>query len=727
MPEASPDPLPPRPQPPSPAPTPAPASSPHPAPAPQRSVQPRRFGLIAIIVFFAFIVAVVIATVLLSGGEGSQEILANQFGIPAADLRSVIFTFIEVVYGIAALVAVVYMLVGGFRAATSLGDAREAQRGRRTLFSALGVIVFLFGSFVVFYRLLGAPQQSAPAPKASISVEPAERGQVPFRVVFTVTSSYPQEASYQWDFGDGTVQTVPSPGTVAHTFDKPSGEKPYAVKLEVVQGGKTVDRFTRSITAEKSQAVASITTAPGDPTGPAPFTVEFDATLSKPGPGAGPTLTYLWDFGEPVDPAAKPEKQLAHMSHKFVREGSYVVRLTVTDDQGQTDTTTADVTVTATKTDPVARITTSPAMKDSDPNDVDPKNPDNLPVVSGIAPLLVTFSAASSESPNGRITSYGWSYGDGSGSDSGRAASHTFSTIGSFVTELTITDVDGKTGKARVLVRVLPLVKAPTARIDSIPPANGSSLIGNAPYKVTLDGSGSTDESGHVVAYSWDFGDTATKVEGDHVEHTYTRPGEYFIKLVVTNDSGLSSKPATLQIKVNPGVAGDPKARIQTDPPVPTGTVPLVVQFDGSASVAPNSTIVNYAWDFGDQSPTVNSGAKVTHIYKLAGLYTVRLTTTSADGRSAQVTATVSAQEPPPAARIEVNRTVTTTGTPIVFRGDSSRGNIQNWFWDFGDGLSENGRQISHTFTTPGFYTVKLIVTDVNNQTDQTTIKVEVD
>ncbi len=127
MPEASPDPVPPRPTPPpatppqgaAPAPTTGQAQQPQQA---RRDVQPRRFGLTAAIIFFVFIVAVVIATVFLSGGTGSQEVLQNNLGIDF-DLRSVVFTFIEVIYGIAALVAVIYMLIGGFRAATSLGSS----------------------------------------------------------------------------------------------------------------------------------------------------------------------------------------------------------------------------------------------------------------------------------------------------------------------------------------------------------------------------------------------------------------------------------------------------------------------------------------------------------------------------------------------------------------------------------------------------------------------------
>jgi gliding motility-associated-like protein len=45
---------------------------------------------------------------------------------------------------------------------------------------------------------------------------------------------------------------------------------------------------------------------------------------------------------------------------------------------------------------------------------------------------------------------------------------------------------------------------------------------------------------------------------------------------------------------------------------------------------------------------------------------------------------------------------------------------ITNWFWDFGDGNTGNGQNISHTFGN-GIFTIKLVVTDASGCKDSTT------
>ncbi len=723
MSEPSPDPIVPhQPTPDSSSSLPQPPVTPPPAGRPQRDVQPRRFGVLAVGIFFVFLLIVVIVGAMLAGGTGAGSIL-DRVGIQA-DIRGVVFTFINVIYGIAAMVAMVFMLVGGFRAATSLGDPHQAQRGRRTLVISLVTLIFLFGTYVVFYNILGAPPPPPPPAKLTMEVAKTE-GEVPFEVLFNVKSSYPDGTTYSWDFGDGTTANPPS-GTISHTYDKPNAEgAPYEAILTVTSEGKT-DTFSKKISVSKSKATAAFIMMPEDGTGPAPLTVQFDASPSKPGPGAGQTLTYLWNFGDAVDKDAKPEKQLMRMQHKYVKEGTYTAQLTVTDDQNQTATVMKEITVESSMPTPTARVTTSPPLRDADPTIDDPKNPDALPTVSGIAPLQVSFSGSASESPNGKIEEYTWTYGDGSDTGRGRAQTHLYAKIGVYVAELAVTDVDGQIGRTRILVDVQAQQRAPVARIDTAPRSNGGALIGSTPFKVAFDGTPSTDEDGKVMSYRWDFGDKTPAVDGDRIDHTFTRAGDYIVSLVVEDDTGLASKPVTLQVKVNPGICAEPKASVTTNPTVATGVLPLVVEFDGSASTFSCSTIVNYSWSFGDNSPRVSSGAKVTHIYKVAGLYTAELTVTGADGKTARATTTVSIQEPPPRATISADRTVTTAGTTITFRGDGSLGNIQTWYWDFGDGIAESGRTVKHAYAQPNFYTVKLIVTDVHNQTDTTTLKVEI-
>lgn len=74
------------------------------------------------------------------------------------------------------------------------------------------------------------------------------------------------------------------------------------------------------------------------------------------------------------------------------------------------------------------------------------------------------------------------------------------------------------------------------------PPAFGSSA--------TLDGSASSDTDGTVSAWEWDFGD-GTRGSGALVDHTWTAPGTYAVRLTVRDDVGA---PGTTIVPVTVGV-----------------------------------------------------------------------------------------------------------------------------------------------------------------------------
>ena len=61
------------------------------------------------------------------------------------------------------------------------------------------------------------------------------------------------------------------------------------------------------------------------------------------------------------------------------------------------------------------------------------------------------------------------------------------------------------------------------------------------------------------------------------------------------------------------------------------GSAPLTVSFDGSASTATNGTIVDWKWEFGDE--TSGSGATSTHTYNSPGEYYASLTVTDSNGQ----------------------------------------------------------------------------------------------
>jgi PKD repeat protein len=132
---------------------------------------------------------------------------------------------------------------------------------------------------------------------------------------------------YAWTFGDGDTGTGRTP-THAYTADDT-----YQVTLVVTTADAMTDDVSHAV------EVVRVNQAPTAAFG-ADCTLldcEFDAAGSADSDGT--VASYAWEFGDGDEAAgASPE-------HSFDGRGTYQVKLTVTDNEGATDSTTKDVTV----------------------------------------------------------------------------------------------------------------------------------------------------------------------------------------------------------------------------------------------------------------------------------------------------------------------------------------------------------------------------------------------
>lgn len=115
---------------------------------------------------------------------------------------------------------------------------------------------------------------------------------------------------------------------------------------------------------------------------------------------------------------------------KLIEEN--MLEINVTDNKGVTASTTKTITVTeALNLPPIASFTAN--------------------FRTGVAPLEIFFDASSSYDPDGNIISYAWDFKDGN-TGSGETINHTFSTIGSYKVELTVTDNKGATASVTKII-----------------------------------------------------------------------------------------------------------------------------------------------------------------------------------------------------------------------------------------------------------------------------------
>ncbi len=88
---------------------------------------------------------------------------------------------------------------------------------------------------------------------------------------------------------------------------------------------------------------------------------------------------------------------------------------------------------------------------------------------------------------------------------------------------------------------------APTARLTATPSTGQPGVV------VTLDGSASSDPNpGDTLTYEWDFGDGSAPAQtaASSVTHTYATAGSFTARLVVRDNHGAASSPATTAISV---------------------------------------------------------------------------------------------------------------------------------------------------------------------------------
>jgi PKD repeat protein len=149
---------------------------------------------------------------------------------------------------------------------------------------------------------------------------------------------------------------------------------------------------------------------------------------------------------------------------------------------------------------------------------------------------------------------------------------------------------------------------------------------------VTFDASASTPRGGYIVDYAWDFGDDEFG-NGKVVTYAYNQSGTYVVTLNVTDSEGLwctTSKPVLVSSIYGPTASF---TYIPVEPFV-NGTT----TFDASSSTpgwngTGNPPIVEYKWDFGDNTSTVvESDPVTTHIYQTNGTFTVTLNITDTMG-----------------------------------------------------------------------------------------------
>ena len=538
--------------------------------------------------------------------------------------------------------------------------------------------------------LFELPPPAAPSgvpPLADFSVIAAPEGS---STAFTDASTDDDGdiVTWTWDFGDLGGSTDPSP---SHVYLEDGS---YEVTLTVTDSlGASDATMTTIVIANLAPLVDPIVA----PAGPVALVDLVEASATFVDPGILDTHTASWDWGDTSGSAAAIVDAggagTASGDHTYAAPGIYTLRLVVTDDDGDSTEVMHESVVVAAP--PIADFSVTPAPEGSS----------------------TAFTDLSAADPAASIVSWDWDFGDPGGSTD-QSPSHVYVEDGSFEVTLTVTDSLGASDSTMMTVVVANL--APV--VDPIVAPLGPLLL-----SALVEASATFSDPGVLDTHtgSWDWGDGAITpaavaeaggagtATGDH---TYSTPGTYTLRLVVTDDDG----DPTEVMHESVVVAAPPSADFSVTP-APEGSSTAFTNISGAD---PAATIVTWAWTFGDGDGSTDTSP--SHTYLEDGSYEVTLIVTDSLGASDSTTITVDiANLAPlvdpiaaPADPVAVGALVEASATfadPGVLDTHSAS-------WDWGDGAvtlaavaeADGAGTASgdHTYAAPGIYTLRLTVTD---------------
>lgn len=523
--------------------------------------------------------------------------------------------------------------------------------------------------------------------------------------------------SYQWDFGDGSFSTTPSP---SHSYSL-TGD----ITVELI----AFTAFNCSDTITYDIYIDSI------PTADFIFDIvcEIDTThftdLS-----IGGVTNWEWNFGD-----ASPLNNEISPDHFYGADGTYSVTLTVTNPANCTNSVTQLVNV---STVPVANFSTGSTCL-------------------GTASVFTDLST-------GITSAWEWDFGDGSPVSNLQNPTHTYASVGTYDVQLIAMAGNGCSDTIVLPITVTPIPTADFSFVNvctndetsftdeslGAPDTwfwnfgDGTTDNTNNPnpihiyntsgtYTVTLTAGYAASGCTHNISFDveafprtspnfstntpclggatnftdltggspdsweWNFGDGSLNEFVQNPIHVYTAPGIYPIQLITENSFGCIDT-------LNSSVEVYPL-------PVADFTSNVVCLNTNTAFTDLSTDAINWQWDFGDGTAP-GTGSTPLHLYSTAGDFDVELVVSNIYGCTDTITQTITVNPNPVA---DFSATTACHTYPTFFTDNSTDAII--WTWDFGDASAINNETSpDYIYTNPGNYSVDLTVENIFGCTHST-------
>ena len=594
-------------------------------------------------------------------------------------------------------------------------------------------------------------------------------GSEPLSVTFSdASTSSDAIVSWEWDFGDGGTSSEPNP---THVYE----EGTYTVSLIVEEsdGDSDIESKTDFITVTANHP-------PPPPPNSSPvtdFEIQSSAKpaineeilfIDKSADNDGTITSWSWNFGD------GNTSVIENPTHKYQSIGTYMVTLTVKDDDGATNTKTkqitiydvnpplttddydglwhnSDLTITLAATDDYSgvaeiyyeindgpnqqltingqpHITTEGANNSLEYWSIDKAGNEEIhhtlmdikldktsPTAVAGQDITVTEDTimnfnGSNSNDNIEITNYTWIFFDGT-LKTVNGANPQYIFHNPGVYNANLTVTDEALNSALDTITI-------TVIDITNPSANaGDDQVVHEGDIVTFDGSNSTDNV-DIVSYYWDFIDVDPQhLVGKNLTHTFQSAGKQEVTLTVLDKHGNSATDIVTVIVIDttwPAANAGPDQIVEED---------ILVYFDGSVS-SDNVGIIGYVWTLTDETLQSLHGVNPSYVFETPGDYVVTLIVSDLEGHSSNDTVTIIVRDiTAPTIEVEDYAEVIEY-VPINFNASNSHDDvgIANYQWVFGDGIVENTTSptVMHIYTESGVFNFELIVTDITGNVNGT-------
>lgn len=400
--------------------------------------------------------------------------------------------------------------------------------------------------------------------------------------------------------------------------------------------------------------------------------VSFSDNTSN--PSNRPLTHWHYNFGDNTTIDDQPATV-----HAFPAPGTYDVKYTVISDVGcKADTVTRQVVL------------------------ADPPVANFSPVTPFCAGKSISFQDNSTSS-TAAISKWHWNFGEGPTETflTVGVRTHTYANPGTYTVTLQVESADGCISPvfsySNLVVNASPVVGF---NLPNVCLPTGQAVFVN---NTTI-----SDGTGSQISYEWNFGDNTGTSAVPNPTHNYAGSGPFNVSLTATSNNGCVNTLSQNLATIYP----EPKAIFTSVTEVCLGTA---ITFNDQ-SIAPNSTVSSWSWDFGDN--TTSTDRHPVKTYSAAGTYTVTLRVTSAIGCQSVSPANVATAtiivNALPASGFTVESPAC-IGQGVTFTDESlpHSGNIIKWTWNFGDGgdvIKTNNSPVEHVYASTGTYNASLKV-----------------